>query len=320
MPALAKVAFPKKVKLIEIGPRDGLQFEPSMAATESKIELINKLALAKMPAIECTSFMPPKLIPQLSDSRLIAKGILKKSTTQYIAFAPNREAVKFASEEKYDGISFAVTACEEIVKNSLKADVKTLLKSMEAVVADAKTLKLSTRGYISFAMGSELTPNMDPKRINEIAWKLHELGVNEIVLQDNIAAGNIEKVDALLNAVTIPKEKLAIHFHDSKYIGLDMVIYAMSKGIHNIDCAIAGLGQCAYNKSPLGNMVTEDMLFVLDCMGIEHGVEWKPLLNAGDFISEEMTRENSTDAFDEDFEEDMDDFKEKYAKLIKSLI
>jgi len=322
MPQLAKVAYPKNVKLIEVGPRDGLQVEPFMVATEDKIQLINKLGNSKLPVIECTSFMHPKLIPQLSDSRLIARGIEKKNTTKYLVFAPNRNSVKLAHADKYDGISFAVTACEETVKNSLKVDVKTLLKNMDEVINDAKNLKLWTRGYIGFSFGSDLQKEMNTQKVCEVAAHLHKMNVDEIVIQDNVAFADIEKLEKMLKDIltVVPKEKLAFHFHDSKFIGMDLVIYALSKGITNIDCAIAGLGQCPYNKSPLGNMCTEDMLFVLDVMGIKHGVEWKPLLEAGDFISEAMTRENCADAFDVDFEEDMDDFKEKYNKLIKSLI
>ena len=225
-----------------------------------------------------------------------------------------------ASDDKYDGICFTVTACPETIKRGLNSTIPEFMKNMKEVASDAKSLKLFTRGYIGFAMGSEHTPSMEPKRVNEMAQELLEMKVDEIVLQDNIAAGNIEKFEALLQELKVPKEKLAVHFHDSKWNGMDLVIYAMSRGITNIDCAVAGLGQCFYNKTMLGNMVTEEMLFVLDCMGIEHGVLWKPLLDTGDYICEEMTRENCTDAFDVDFEEEIDEYKQKYANLVKSLI
>jgi hydroxymethylglutaryl-CoA lyase len=287
-------------------------------STEAKAELINQLTKSKIPVIECTSFINPSMLPQFADSRLIAEKLNKEATTKYIAFAPNYTAMRLASEDKYDGISLAVTACEETLKSSLNTSIKDLLSTVDSMVKEAKGLNLSTRAYINFCMGSLHNQDIDPKRINEVANTLHEAGVDEIVLQDNIASGTIDKLENLLNAITIPKNKLAAHFHDSHFRGMDLVIYAMSRGISTIDCAIAGLGQCPHNKSPLGNMVTEEMLYILDIMGIEHGVEWKPLLDAGDFISEAMTRENRTDVYDVDFDEELSKYKEKYGELVKS--
>ncbi len=214
-----------------------------------------------------------------------------------------------------------VTACEESLKRGVKTTMPEFMKHMGEVVKDAQALKLSTRAYIGFCMGSQYVPNIEPKRVHEVAHALLDMKVDEIVLQDNIAAGTVDKFAALLTELhDIPKEKLAMHLHDSKFLGMDMMIYGLAKGITTIDCAVAGLGQCAINKTMLGNMVSEEMLFVLDCMGIEHGVDWKVLLDAGDDICEAMTRENCTDAFDVDFAEDMDDHKAKYAALVKSLV
>jgi len=319
MPSLARATFPKKVKLVEVGPRDGLQYESSLVSTDAKTELINQLTKSKMPVIECTSFINPSMLLQFADSRLIAGKLNKEKTTKYITFAPNHFAIGLASEDKYDGISLAVTACEETLKKSLNTNIRDLLNSIDIMVKEAKTLNLSTRAYISFCMGSQYNNDIDPKRVNEVANSLHETGVDEIVLQDNIASGTIDKLEKLLNTITIPKTKLAAHFHDSHFRGMDLIIYAMSKGISIIDCAIAGLGQCPYNESPLGNMVTEEMLYILDMMEIEHGVKWKPLLDAGDYISEIMTRENRTDVYDVDFDEELTKYKAKYAELIKSL-
>ena len=302
-----------------MGPRDGLQFEDSLVATTNKVELINKLTNAKMPIIECTSFIHPKYSPQFSDSGLIGSQIAKESTSKYLAFSPHRQGVKMASDYKYDGISFSVTACEKTLQKTLNTDSKTFLKTVKEIVDDANSLNLFTRCYLSFCMGSEHYEDIDPKKVNEVANSLHDMGVKEIVLQDNISRGTIEKLDKLLETITVPKEKLAGHFHDSKANGMDLVIYAMSKGISIIDCAVAGLGQCPFNESAFGNMVSEEIIFVLDIMGIEHGVEWKPLLDADDFISETMTRESRTEVYDVDFDEELDRIKIKYSELIKSL-
>lgn len=228
-------------------------------------------------------------------------------------------SVQFASEDKFDGITFMVTSCPHTIQENLKITPSELMKNVNAVVKEAQARKMLTRAYLAFPMGSEHNPNIDPMSVNDMAQQLNEMNVDEIVLQDSIAAGTLEKLDTLLNTLKIPKSKLGVHFHDSKYLGLDMILLALSKGITTIDCAVAGLGQCYINKTALGNMVTEELLFVLDCMGIEHGVNWVKLLDTGDFISEELTRENCTDAYDVDFKEDMPEYKKKYADLIKSL-
>lgn len=272
-----------------------------------------------MPVIECTSFINPRLMPQFADSSLIGSSITKSKDTKYLVFAPNSLAAKMAADENFDGISFSVTPCEETIKKSSRIGLRQLMNATKEIVDEAKSNKLFTRCYVSFCMGSEHCSDIDPKRVNEVANQLNEMGVNEIVLQDNISAGTIEKLGKLLDTITVPKDKLAIHFHDSKSNGMELLLYALSKGIPSIDSAVSGLGQCPHNKSPLGNLVTEEMIFIFDVMGIEHGVLWKPLLAAGDFISEAMARENCTDVFDVDFNEELDKYKTKYADLIKSL-
>jgi hydroxymethylglutaryl-CoA lyase len=212
-----------------------------------------------------------------------------------------------------------VTPCEKTVQENLHTDISGLLKNVSELVKAAKERSLTTRSYIGYALGSKHSADIDPKKVNEMAERLMDMKVDEVVIQDNIASGTMEKVETLLNTLTIPKSKLGVHFHDSKFIGMDLIMLALSKGITNIDCAVAGMGQCYYNKTMLGNMVTEDLLFIFDTMGIEHGVNWEKLLDTGDFICEHMTRENCTDAFDVDFKEDLDDYKKKYIDLLNSL-
>ena len=222
-----------------------------------------------------------------------------------------------AKDQSYDGIVFTTSPCVDMVSNSMKCSLSEQLGYFKDVCLEAEENSLSSRAYISCCMGSPANPDIDPLLVNDFAHQLLEMGCYQISLADNVALGDPHKTFKLMESISpdiIPN--ISVHFHDTKYLAVDNILVALSHGISNLDASVSGLGQCTHHNSQLGNVPTEDIVFVLECMGIKHGLKVKWLLEAGDFISEKMTRENLCDAFDVDFFEDILKYKDKYSQLL----
>ena len=226
--------------------------------------------------------------------------------------------VMLASKQKYDGIAFSVPACKKTIRRS-GMTIGDQLDNMREVVKLAKTYSMLTRAYISYVMGSGYAKDIPPKEVNNIATDLKAMGVDEIVLQDPIAGGSIPKLLELLSVLKVPTDSLSVHFYDTKYTGLELVVAALSRGISSITCSIGGLGRSQHYDTILGSIGTEDLLFALECMGIKHEVNWKRTLKAGQIACELVGRENLADVYKVDFEEMTEKYKGQFKELIAGL-
>ena len=181
----------------------------------------------------------------------------------------------------------------------------------------AKENKMLTRGYITNPMGSLIAKDISVKEVNSIATAMNDMGVDEIVLQDTVCAGTTEKVLSLIKGIKIPREKLGVHFYDSRYMALEMILTALATGVSNITTSIGGIGRSPCYDTMLGNSVASDLVFVLDCMGIEHRINWRKLLKAERNVCDWLERENLSDVYKVDFEQEMARYKEKVQSILK---
>jgi hydroxymethylglutaryl-CoA lyase len=279
--------FPAKVKIVEVGPRDGLQNEADLIPTEVKIELINLLSDSGLSTIEVSSFVSPKWIPQLADAAEVFANIDKKATIHYPVLVPNITGYKRAIQAGAKEIAIFMTASETFAKKNTNATVAESLKRMEQVLAAAKQDHVPVRVYFSCVWGCPYEGNVAPEKTAELAKRLYELGCDEISLGDTIGTGSPLQTKSIIKIVNqfVPLEKLAVHFHDTYGMSLVNIYAALECGISIVDSSVGGLGGCPYAKGASGNVATEDVLYLLHNMGIETGVDLKKIMKASRFIA-----------------------------------
>jgi len=284
--------LPHAVRLCEVGPRDGLQNEKAMVPTDVKVALIDMLTDAGLPAIEATSFVSPKWVPQMADAADVMARIARKPGVRYPVLTPNLKGFDAALAAGADEVAVFVAATESFSKRNINCSIAESLERARPVFEAAREAGVRVRGYISVVLGCPYEGDVDPAAVAEIAAALHALGAYEVSLGDTIGTGTAGKTQVLLRRVAerVPIAALAGHFHDTYGQALANIYASLELGVATFDCSVAGLGGCPYAKGATGNVATEDVVYLLDGLGIETGVDMTKLRSAGRFISDHLQR------------------------------
>jgi len=284
--------YPAKVSLFEVGPRDGLQNEKSVVSTAQKVQFIDLLAETGLSRIETGSFVSPKWVPQMADSASVFADINRKNNIVYSALTPNLKGLEAAIAAGADEVAVFGSASESFSQKNINCSIAESLKRFEPVMEHANQAGLKVRGYVSCTLGCPYEGDIAPQATADVTSTLIEMGCYEVAVSDTIGKGTPLKTARMLEAVLSeqPAEKLAVHFHDTYGQALANLLVALQHNITTIDAAVGGLGGCPYAKGASGNVATEDVLFMLDGMGIETGVDLQKLVEASNFIANVIGR------------------------------
>ncbi len=284
--------LPRRVRLVEVGPRDGLQNEKAMVPTDVKVALIDRLTDAGFPAIEATAFVSPKWVPQMADAAEVMSRIRRKAGIRYPVLTPNMKGFEAALATKADEVAVFVAASETFSQKNINCSIGESLARARPIFAAAKARAIWVRGYISCVLGCPYEGEVEPGKVAEIADALYRMGAYEVSLGDTIGVGTAGRAKALVAAVAerVPVAALAGHFHDTYGQALANVYAAMEMGVATFDASVAGLGGCPYAKGATGNVASEDVVYLLDGLGIETGVEMTKLRLASRYISHALAR------------------------------
>ena len=290
--------LPSSVKIVEVGPRDGLQNEKQIVPTEIKIELINRLADAGVRVIEATSFVSPKWVPQMGDNAAVLQGIKKQSATVYPVLTPNLQGFDTAVQAGATEVAIFGAASESFSRKNINCSIAESLKRFEPVVSAASALEIKVRGYVSCVVGCFYEGAIDPQKTAEVAKILYDMGCYEVSLGDTIGVGNPASISRMIEACAkqVPIEKLAGHYHDTYGMAIANIYASLQLGMAVFDSSIAGLGGCPYAKGASGNVATEDVVYLLHGLGIETGINLTTLAGIGDWISSTINRPNGAKA------------------------
>ena len=286
------MAFPHHVKLVEVSPRDGLQNEVFIIPTEIKIDFINQLSETGIPVIETTSFVSARKIPQLSDGREVFTGIQKNPNVIYPVLVPNIKGLEAAMEAGVKDIAVFTTPSEQFSQHNTNCSVAESMRNISEVIDTAKKNHIRVRGYVSCVLGCPYEGEIAPEKVVDIADKLFHMGCYEVSLGDTIGTGTPVKTKRLFELVArhVPVKFMAVHFHDTYGQALANILVALEFGICVIDSSVAGIGGCPYAKGATGNVATEDVIYMLNGMGIDTGVSLEKLIAVGKFISKQLGR------------------------------
>ena len=283
-------ALPKSVKIVEVGPRDGLQNEKLQISAEDKIVLIEQLADAGVSYIESGSFVSPKWVPQMATSTGVFNGIKRKENVTYAALTPNMKGFEAALAVNASEVAIFGAASEAFSQKNINCSIEESLQRFEPIMQAAKAANIPVRGYVSCVVGCPYDGFIEPEQVAMVAEKLYNMGCYEVSLGDTIGVGTPASVTKMIQAVSarVPMAKLAVHFHDTYGQALTNIYTALQAGVAVVDSAIAGLGGCPYAKGASGNVATEDVLYMLNGLEIETGIDFDKLLAAGWFISDKL--------------------------------
>jgi hydroxymethylglutaryl-CoA lyase len=281
------MTLPKSVTLVEMGARDGLQNEHEVIPTADKICYIDLLSQTGLRFIEATSFVSPKAIPQLADATEVFTSIAKAPGVRYPVLVPNMKGYERAKAAGVDAIAVFTAASEEFTKRNINMTIDESIETFRDVVIVAKRDGMWVRGYVSTAFGSPFGDTITPQTVADICVKLIDLGCDELSIGDTIGVGVPSQVEALIPLLTkrIDLDRIAFHFHDTRGTALANLYAALQHGVHIFDSSAGGLGGCPYAPGATGNVGTEDVLYLLDSMGIETGVDIAKVRAASRFIS-----------------------------------
>jgi len=285
--------LPKRVRIVEVGPRDGLQNEPQSVPTAVKVELIERLADAGLPAVEATAFVSPKWVPQMADHSEVLKALRRKPGVSYPVLVPNMKGFEAAVEAGAEEIAVFGAASETFSRKNINASIAESLERFAPVAEAARAKGIRVRGYISCVVGCPYEGAVKPEAVAEVAKQLDAMGCYEISLGDTIGVGTPGKVKRMLETVAraVPVERLAVHLHDTYGQALANLYAALELGVATADSSVAGLGGCPYAKGASGNVATEDVVYLLDGLGVETGVDLAKVYDAGRFICDALGRE-----------------------------
>ncbi|OLB45750.1 MAG: hydroxymethylglutaryl-CoA lyase [Chloroflexi bacterium 13_1_20CM_54_36] len=282
-------ALPRAVRVVEVGPRDGLQNEKAQVPTEQKIQFITMLADAGLPVVEATSFVSPRAIPQLSDASEVMARLRRIPTTEYPVLVPNLKGMERALAAGVRSVAVFTAASESFTRHNINASIAESLENFRPVVALARQEHVTVRGYISTVFGCPYEGSVAPEKVLAVAQALLEMGINELSLGDTIGVATpnqvVDVVGLLLDKGDIPAGSLAVHFHDTRGTALANVLMALQLGISIVDASAGGLGGCPYAPGAAGNLATEDLLYMLHGMGISTGVNLEKVVAATRFIA-----------------------------------
>jgi hydroxymethylglutaryl-CoA lyase len=277
----------------EVGPRDGLQNEAAALPAAVKTELIERLGAAGLPAIEATSFVSPEWIPQLADASEVMESFTRRAGVRYPVLVPNRAGLERAVRAGAQEVAIFGSATETFARKNLNRSIDESFEMFAPVVVAARSAGLRVRGYVSMVLGDPWEGAVAPGQVLAVARRMFELGVDELSLGDTIGVGTAADVRRLLRALAgeLPVGALAVHFHDTYGQALANVLEALELGVRTVDAAVAGLGGCPYARSASGNLATEDLVYMLDGLGLESGVDLSGLVDAAWWISGRLGRE-----------------------------
>jgi hydroxymethylglutaryl-CoA lyase len=290
--------LPQRARIVDVGPRDGLQNEPGVVPTAAKIELIERLADAGVPAVEATSFVSPKWVPQMGDNAQVMAGIRRRPGTSYPVLVPNMKGLEAAIAAKAEEVAVFAAATESFSKRNVNCSIAESLDRFEPVCAAAQAAGIRVRGYMSVVLGCPFEGDVSPDAVADISERLYQMGCYEVSLGDTIGTGTPGKTQKLLEVVSkrIPLEKLAGHFHDTYGQALANILASLECGMATFDSSIAGLGGCPFAPGATGNVATEDVVYMLNGLGVQTGIDLNGLLDAADFICGVLGRPTSSRA------------------------
>ena len=285
------MSYPSAVKIVEVGPRDGLQNEAVSLDIATKVELIERLASCGLKNIEAGSFVSPKWVPQMAGSDEVFNQ-LGASESVYTALTPNMRGLERAMECNVTEVAVFAAASEAFSEKNINCSIDESLAKFEAVIHKASTANIRVRGYISCVAGCPYQGDVDNHRIKDIASALLSMGCYEVSLGDTIGVATPEITERLLTELlkTIPPQKLAMHMHDTYGRAIDNIKQSLAMGVSTIDSSVAGLGGCPYAEGASGNVATEKVIRLLDELNIAHGVDLQKLSQASQFICEKLGR------------------------------
>lgn len=287
---------PEDVKIVEVGARDGLQNEATPLTVEQKVEFINLLSETGLTAIEAGSFVSPKWVPQMASSQAVFAAINKRPSTIYSALTPNLKGLQQAIDANVDEVAIFTGASESFCQNNINCSVEESIERFIPLISTAKAHNLRVRGYVSCVMGCPYEGAVSHTQVVDVVTRLINIGCYEVSLGDTIGVGTANNVKGLINTLTkqVSKTQLAVHFHDTYGQAMANIYASLELGIRTIDASVAGLGGCPYAKGASGNVATEDVIYMLNGLGFNTGVDLTKLINAGHYICQELNRPNGS--------------------------
>ncbi|KZX51341.1 hydroxymethylglutaryl-CoA lyase [Halioglobus sp. HI00S01] len=292
------MSMPERVTLVEVGPRDGLQNEAGTIPLETKLTLLDDLAEAGLQVLEAGSFVNPKWVPQMADSEQVFAGLQRRSGVRYTALTPNLQGFERALAAGADEVAVFAAASESFSRKNINCSISESLQRFEDVMAAAQTHNIPVRGYVSCVLGCPYEGEIAPEAVEGVTGTLLDMGCYEVSLGDTIGTGTAGSMSRLLDVLLaeFQADQLAVHCHDTYGQALANILAALLYGIATVDASVAGLGGCPYAKGASGNVATEDVVYMLDGLGIETGVDLEKLIAAGNRISAALGRETGSRA------------------------
>jgi hydroxymethylglutaryl-CoA lyase len=289
---------PDRVRIVDVGPRDGLQNEPGNVPTAVKVALIERLAAAGLPAVEATSFVSPKWVPQMADAAQVMAAINRRPGTSYPVLVPNLKGLEGALAACAQEVAVFAAASESFSRRNINCSIDESLARFEPVCERALAAGVKVRGYVSCVLGCPYEGDVAPEAVARVSARLWQMGCYEVSLGDTIGTGTAGKTQRMVEAAArhVPVERLAGHFHDTYGQALANILAAMDLGVATFDSSVAGLGGCPYAKGATGNVATEDVLYLLHGLGVSTGVDFNAVVDAGVFICEAIGRANASRA------------------------
>ncbi|AVO55316.1 hydroxymethylglutaryl-CoA lyase [Ectopseudomonas mendocina] len=290
------MTLPHSVRLVEVGPRDGLQNEKQPISVADKVRLTDDLTAAGLSYVEVGSFVSPKWVPQMAGSAEVFAGIQRKPGVTYAALAPNMRGLEAALEAKVEEVAVFAAASEAFSQKNINCSIAESLQRFVPLMEAAKAANVRVRGYVSCVLGCPYDGEVDAAQVASVARELYAMGCYEVSLGDTIGTGTAGQTRHLINVVgrEVPCHLLAGHFHDTYGQALTNVYASLLEGISVFDSSVAGLGGCPYAKGATGNVATEDVLYLLQGLGIETGVDMDKLIDAGTRICEVLGKANGS--------------------------
>ena len=288
--------LPKSVRLVEVGPRDGLQNEKQPISVADKVRLVDDLTAAGLSYIEVGSFVSPKWVPQMAGSVEVFAGIQRQPGVTYAALTPNLKGLEAALEVKVEEVAVFAAASEAFSQKNINCSIAGSLARFVPLMEAAKATNVRVRGYVSCVLGCPYDGEIAPEQVASVARELYAMGCYEVSLGDTIGTGSAGKTRSMLEVVArdIPRDRLAGHFHDTYGQALANIYASLLEGINVFDSSVAGLGGCPYAKGATGNVATEDVLYLLQGQGIETGMDMDKLIAAGQRICEVLGKANGS--------------------------
>ncbi len=286
------MAYPTQVKIVDVGPRDGLQNEKQPVPAEIKIQLVHMLQDAGLTEIEVTSFVSPKWVPQMADNAQVMAGVQRKPGVRYSVLTPNMQGFEAALKSKPDEIVVFAAASEAFSQRNINCSIAQSIERFAPVVAAARAAGIYVRGAMSCTVGCPYEGDIAPERVGYLAGLMADIGVQHVGVADTIGVGTPRKVQAAIEATLqhYDLNDISGHFHDTYGQALANTLMALEMGVWQYDASVAGLGGCPYAKGATGNVATEDVVYMLHGMGIDTGIDLDKLIDAGKFISDHLQR------------------------------